>query len=134
MNGEPLLIVVDTNILVNALKSRKEGAKSRRLIKDILIGKYKMCLSEEIVGEYEDVLHRPQLQLPYQEVEVFLSWIKLNGFWIEPLPTTTERIKMGDEDDRCFFDVAKCLGAPLITRNYTDYPVHELITLIDDLY
>lgn len=41
---------------------------------------------------------------------------------------------MKDEDDRIFFDVAKCVGAKLITRNYTDYPVHELITLIDEMY
>ena len=41
---------------------------------------------------------------------------------------------MVDEDDRIFFDVARCLNVRLVTRNYRDYPIDELITLIDELY
>lgn len=41
---------------------------------------------------------------------------------------------MGDEDDRVFFDVARCLNVKLVTRNLSHYPVHELRTSIDELY
>lgn len=41
---------------------------------------------------------------------------------------------MKDEDDRVFFDVAKCLNIKLITRNYKHFPVDELVALIDELY
>ena len=41
---------------------------------------------------------------------------------------------MKDEDDRAFFDVAKCLKIRLITDNLKHYPVHELRTRIDELY
>lgn len=49
-------------------------------------------------------------------------------------PMTEEEVEMRDEDDRIFFDVAKCANARLVTRNYKDYPVHELVTLIDEIY
>ena len=41
---------------------------------------------------------------------------------------------MKDEDDRKFFDVARCLNVKLVTRNEKDYPVYELITDIEELY
>ena len=88
------LIVIDTNIIVNALKSVVDGAKSRQLMRDLLNGKYILCVSSDIVSEYDDVLHRSELG-------------------ISP---------------------AKCLDAKLITRNHKDFPVHELVTLIDELY
>ena len=129
-----MLLVVDTNIIVNAIKSGNKESKSRQLVRDIMIGKHTMCVSTAIMAEYADVLHRPQLQLNTILVDRFLSVITLNSFWNEPQPTNPEQIEMRDEDDRVFFDVAKCLNVPLVTRNYRDYPVHELITLIDELY
>ena len=129
-----MLIVVDTNILVNAIKSTNVGAKSALLVEDILNGNYQMCISSAIMSEYEDVLHRQLLQLDRRLVDWLLAWIRLNAVWIEPNPSDTTRFSMRDEDDRIFFDVARCLNAKLVTRNYKDYPVHELITLIDELY
>jgi len=49
-------------------------------------------------------------------VEKFLSVIKATSVWIEPLPTNPDMVAMKDEDDRVFFDVAKCLNVKLITR------------------
>ena len=129
-----MLLVVDTNIIVNAIKTNNEESKSRKLLRDIMIGKHVMCVSPAIMDEYEDVLHRPQLKLNQILVDKFLAVIKLMSFWIEPLPTTQDSVEMRDEDDRVFYDVAKCLNVKLVTRNYKDYPVHELITLIDELY
>ena len=129
-----MIIVVDTNILVNAIKSENKHSKAATLIEEILTGKYKMCISQEIMDEYEDVLHREYLKLDAALVDWMLAWIRCNSIWIEPKPTTQNQAEMRDEDDRCFFDVAKCLNAKLITRNYKDYPIHELITVIDELY
>ena len=129
-----MLLVIDTNIIVNAIKSPNPQAKSVMLLRDVFCGIHKMCISTKIIEEYEDVLKRAELQLSPQKVDRFLAWIKLNAFWIEPRPTTKDQVSMRDEDDRIFFDVAKCLNAKLVTRNYKDYPVHELITLIDEIY
>ncbi|MBR4513785.1 MAG: PIN domain-containing protein [Lachnospiraceae bacterium] len=137
-----MLLVIDTNIIVNAIKSPvepdEEGnrgySKSQQLIHDVLSGKHTMVVSTPIIAEYEDVLHRPYLKLNPILVEKFLAIIKVKAIWIEPLPTTQHEVEMSDEDDRIFFDVAKCLKIKLVTRNLKHYPVHELRTSIDELY
>ncbi len=129
-----MLLVVDTNILVSALKSSSNKAKSVLLLEDILAGNHRMCISSPIMEEYEDVLHRKHLCIAKQDADWLLSWIRLNSIWIEPKPTSSDEIEMKDEDDRIFFDLARCLNIKLVTRNYRDYPVHELITLIEELY
>ena len=94
-----------------------------------------MCVSASILEEYEDVLHRDYLGLPDEKVDWFLSWIRLNSYIIEPLPTNQHEVQMrGDETDRKFFDLARCLNARLVTKNYRHYPIHELVTIVDDFY
>ena len=44
-------IVIDTNILVNALKSKNDASKSVLLLEDVFKGKYEIGLSTEIVRE-----------------------------------------------------------------------------------
>ena len=129
-----MLLVIDTNILVNALRSNNDKSKSVRLMDDVFSGVHTMCVSEPILNEYRDVLSRPQLHITAEEVEMLMRWIRDYAYHIEPKPSTQEAVAMKDEDDRIFFDVAKCLNARLVTRNYKDYPTHELITLIDELY
>lgn len=129
-----MLIVIDTNILVNALKSANPTARSNRLLDDVFEGIHTMCVSSAILDEYRDVLFRPQLKISKSVISEVLHWIEENAYHIEPKPTTQAEIEMKDEDDRIFYDVAKCVNARLITRNHKDYPVHELVTLIDELY
>ena len=129
-----MLLVVDTNIIVNALLSRNEGAKSLKLMDDIYNGVHRMCVSSAIMDEYRDVLSRPQFHIPPEICDELIRWIDDNALHIEPLPTTQHEVEMNDEDDRVFFDTAKCVHARLVTRNYKHYPVHELVTLIDELY
>lgn len=127
-----MLLVVDTNILVAAVKS--QDGRAFRLLRDILGGKHQICISEDIMDEYEDVLHRSHLRLDPGKVSFILSWIRLHGIMIEPLPTTQNLVEMKDEDDRPFFDVARCLNARLVTRNYKDYPTDERVTLLEEIY
>ena len=128
-------IVIDTNILVNAFRKDSDAhAKAYRLIADVYRGKYLVYVSDEIVDEYIEVLHRKRLRISPFRRFMWLLWIKRNGMFIEPKPTTQDEVEMRDEDDRIFFDVAKCVGAKLVTRNYKHFPVHELVTLIDELY
>ncbi len=137
-----MLLVIDTNIIVRTIKSGikqdQNGnliySKAYRLMADVFNGKHRMVVSKEIYAEYEDVLHRPYLQLDALKVEKFLAFIKATAVWIEPLPTTHSQVEMVDEDDRVFFDVAKCLNIKLVTDNLKHYPVHELRTKLDELY
>lgn len=129
-----MLLVVDTNIIVRALLTKNTESKSYLLIKDILSGVHKMCVSSDMMSEYQDVLNRDELCIDKSKVSFFLSWVRINSFWIEPNQKTSADIAFIDEDDRVFFDVAKCLNVKLVTANYKHYPVHELITTVDELY
>ena len=51
------LIIIDTNVLVAALRSSK-GASSK-LLNLVGSGNFKLVLSVPLAFEYEDVLHRP---------------------------------------------------------------------------
>lgn len=127
-----MLVVVDTNILVSALKT--SGGKAYLLLEQILSEKTKICISSDIMEEYKDVLYRDKLGLDRHLVDYLLSWFVIHGLWIEPLPSSADRIPMIDESDRKFFDVAKCLHAKLVTGNHKHYPVDELITSLNDLF
>ncbi len=47
------LIVLDTNVLIQALPTRSQY---HRIWTDFLAGKYRMCVSNEILTEYEEIL------------------------------------------------------------------------------
>ena len=126
-----MLIVLDTNIIVSALKT--PNGKAYLLLEQVLMGNYKICISSDIMAEYRDVLNRDKLMLDKYLVEYLLSWFVINGLWIEPLPSNNDMVPMKDESDRKFFDIAKCLHAKLVTGNFKHYPVHELITSLDEL-
>lgn len=137
-----MLLVIDTNIIVSAIKSphiedlfgNTTLTKPQKLMYDVLSGKHQMVISKAIYAEYDDVLHRTRLELNPILVDKFLGFIKTFSIWIEPLPTTPLEVEMGDEDDRIFFDVAKCLNIKLVTGNLKHYPIHELRTSVDELY
>lgn len=126
-----MLIVLDTNIIVSALKT--PDGKAYMLLEQVLKEKYKVCISSDIMAEYKDVLNRDKLALDKYLVDYLLSWLVINGLWIEPLPSNNDTIPMKDESDRKFFDLAKCLQAKLVTGNFKHYPVHELVTSLDEL-
>lgn len=126
-----MLIVLDTNIIVSALKT--PNGKAYALLEQVLSEKHKVCISSDIMAEYKDVLNRDKLGLNRYLVEYLLSWFVIHGLWIEPLPSSQDKVPMNDESDRKFYDVAKCLRAKLVTGNFKHYPVDELITSLDEL-
>ena len=66
-------IVLDTNVLVSALRSRR-GA-SHRLLGLVGTGLFKTVLSVPLVFEYEDVLSREYLPVGYKAVEDVIDYL-----------------------------------------------------------
>jgi len=89
-----------------------------------LAGDLTLVYSEEILEEYADVLYRPKFNFPFEEVVALIADIRLNGKEVWPIPS---KIPISDEDDRCFYDVAKTAGAYLITGNAKHYPTEAFI-------
>ena len=115
-------VVLDTNVVVSALLSPK-GVPARIL--DLFFNEMvQVCICDNIVAEYRDVLSRPELRIEAAKIELFLDNIKHTA-------TMTTYVKssvfLPDEDDRVFYDTAKGSGAILITGNTKHFPEEDFI-------
>ena len=95
-------IVLDTNILVSGLLN-PNGAPGR--VVDLILGQRLVLLYDDrILGEYEDVLARPQLEIPQDRATAVMSFLRLAGERITALPLRPDLLP--DPDDLPFAEVA----------------------------
>jgi len=114
---KPMRVVLDTNVLVSALLSKK--GNPAKIYKMFLSGEIILIINDVIMAEYTDVLYRPRLRIPTNDVSIVLDAIRAYG---ECIKTNTSAFPMIDEDDRVFYDTAKYYNALLITGNKRHYP------------
>jgi putative PIN family toxin of toxin-antitoxin system len=65
-------IVLDTNVVVSALRSRRGAAF--RVLSLVGMGDFEVCVSVPLVLEYEDALHRAT-ELSAPEIETVLAYL-----------------------------------------------------------
>ena len=123
-----LCAVVDTNVLVAALLSKRDDSAVVRVIRAMLSGEFTPLYHKEILEEYEDVLHRKKkYDLSEKAIQTLLNAIR--RFGIEVFPKATGEIFI-DEDDIIFYEVAmekRDDNAYLVTGNMKHYPVRDFI-------
>ena len=95
--------VIDTNVIVSSLLTRNHDSATARVMNAVYEGKVIPLVCDEILGEYEDVLHRVQLKLDPAKCDYILSLIR---DWAEPMHPVHTDASMPDEDDRIFFEIA----------------------------
>jgi len=115
-------VVLDTNVLVSALLT--PSGNPAKIYRMFLAEELTLVYSEEIIAEYQDVLHRPRLMLHTDDTDTVLRAIRCCGVLVAPVPSSGPML---DEDDRIFFDAAKCTGAYLVTGNTRHYPCESFI-------
>lgn len=117
--------VIDTNVLVSSLLS-KHPDSSTVIIRDYLLdGRFVPLYNSEILGEYIDVLHRPKLQLPSEQVGVILETIAEMGMTME---RTESNEVFPDPSDAVFYEVALSQeGTFLITGNTRHFPKTPIV-------
>jgi putative PIN family toxin of toxin-antitoxin system len=115
-------VVLDTNVLVSALMT--PSGNPAKVHKMFLAEELTLVYSDEILFEYEEVLHRSHLRIPAEDADTVLEAIRQRGDLVASTPST---ISMSDEDDQVFYDVAKCTGAYLVTGNTRHYPSESFI-------
>ncbi|MBO4447217.1 MAG: PIN domain-containing protein [Bacteroidales bacterium] len=117
--------VYDTNILVSALLSRKPDSAVVLALETLLSGEVTPLYNDEILAEYDDVLHREQFKFPEDLVSGVVNQIKKDGI-------PSERISSGesfpDPDDAVFYEVALSKDeAFLVTGNTRHFPKTPIV-------
>ena len=119
--------VVDTNVLVSALLSKKSDTATVRVFRAMLQGQFTPLYHQEILDEYDEVFHRPRFHLTEDVIQSVMAAIKKFGIEVFPQPTGEILI---DLDDLIFYEVAmekRDDNAYLVTGNRKHYPVKDFI-------
>ena len=100
--------VVDTNVLVAALLSKRNDSPTVRVIRAMISGEFIPLYHKEILAEYEDVLHRKKkYDLSEAAIQIILNAIRHYGIEVFPRPTGEIFV---DEDDIIFGSITKLVG------------------------
>jgi putative PIN family toxin of toxin-antitoxin system len=113
-----LVVVLDTNVLVSSLLN-PNGSPGNIL--DLIMGnRIQVAYDDRILGEYEEVLSRPELHIHPSRMIATIDHIELSGkhITVEPLPTEGYT----DPDDIMFVEVFITSNADaLVTGNLRHY-------------
>ena len=115
-------VVVDTNVLVSALITRNESSPTVKILRYISENKIIPVYSEEIIKEYNEVLHRAKFKLPDEIIVRLLNDIVSNGFEVKE--------EMPDPKDIVFYAVtlsASYKESVLVTGNEKHFPSKPFI-------
>lgn len=116
-------IVLDTNVIVSALLN-PSGAPAA-VLNMLLRESVTLLLDNRILFEYSDVLRRNKFRFPTYAIDVLLDFIRAFAQFVVAAPTA---IKLQDEDDRPFYEVALSGGADyLVTGNRRHFPGKAII-------
>ena len=112
--------VIDTNILVSALITHNSNASTARVLENLLLHRIIPLYNDDIIKEYDEVLHRAKFKLSEEQISTVIEHVKQNGIDSSRFPYAGE---MPDEDDRVFYEV--CLTKEdsfLVTGNLKHFP------------
>lgn len=112
--------VIDTNIFVSALITHNSNASTVRILESMYFRRFIPLYNDEIIAEYEDVLHRRKFKLTEEQIRVVIDYVKKNGIESCRFPYDGD---MPDEDDRVFYEVALSEeDSFLVTGNLKHFP------------
>ena len=112
--------VIDTNIFVSALITHNSNASTARVLENLLLHRIIPLYNDDIIKEYDEVLHRAKFKLSNDQICTVIELVKQNGIDSSRFPYAGE---MPDEDDRVFYEV--CLSKEdsfLLTGNLKQFP------------
>lgn len=119
--------VFDTNVLISSLLTKHAESATARVVDAIANGRIVPLYSEDILSEYDDVLHRAKFCFSERRIQALLTMIRQFGMAVDPLPTGEQLVDM---DDLVFYEVVMARredDAHLITGNLRHFPPREFI-------
>ena len=125
--------VIDTNVLISALLSKNSDAATVKVLRAIIDGRIVPLYHNEILAEYDEVLHREKFHFQEKSIQMVLTAVKEFGMEVFPQPTGEILIDM---DDLIFYEVAmekRDDDAYLVTGNQKHYPVRDFIVTPNEM-
>lgn len=125
MENKMVLAVVDTNVLVSGLLSRNGESAVVRVFEALMAHKITPVISDEIIKEYNEVLHRIKFRFPSELVDSVISEIISKGVKAERIHTNET---IPDPKDVVFYEVALSKeGSYLVTGNIKHFPRKPIV-------
>ncbi|MDE7210179.1 MAG: putative toxin-antitoxin system toxin component, PIN family [Lachnospiraceae bacterium] len=119
--------VIDTNVVLSALLSKNMDSATVKVLDAVFDGVIIPLYHQDILDEYDEVLHRERFHLREESIQKVLKAILQYGIEIFPQPTGTILVDM---DDLIFYEVAmekREDDAYLVTGNQKHYPLKDFI-------
>ena len=118
--------VFDTNVLVSALLSRNTASPTVTLLDHIFSRTLVPIYNEEILIEYNEVLHRAKFKFDTERIDALLAAIRC-GIAVDRTPATWN---FPDQEDVVFYEVSLSVDESyLITGNIRHFPpVSKVVT------
>lgn len=113
--------VYDTNVLISSLLTKKNDTATALVVDSIAKGDIIPLYNQDILDEYNDVLHREKFSFSEERIEKILKMIRQFGLAVNPSPTGEV---LPDMDDLVFYEVVM---AYLITGNRKHFPNRSYI-------
>ena len=115
-----IYVVIDTNVIVSALITKKPNAATTRVLELALMGEIVLLYDQDVLDEYLEVLTRKKFKLKEDSIQYIIKTITING--IDTLRTSFLE-DMPDEDDRVFYELSLSEPDSLpITGNSKHFP------------
>lgn len=73
---EPFYAMFDTNVLVSALMSRRADSPTVALLDYVVDGRIVLLFNEEILSEYDEVLHRSKFDFSDERIQAVVDLVK----------------------------------------------------------
>ena len=112
--------VFDANVLVSAMITHNSDSATVKVLEQVVKGHIVPLFNDEILLEYQDVLHRDKFNLREDDILNMLDLLVDNGCWAG---RRTTDVSFTYADDIFFFEVSMSKeGAFLVTGNTKHFP------------
>ena len=117
--------VIDTNVLVSALLTHNKQSSTIQVMEAMFANKIIPLYNEDIISEYEDVLHRAKFSFSEAAISHYLEAMKQAGIHSQRIASSEH---FPDPKDVVFYEVALSKdGAYLVTGNKKHFPKKPIV-------
>ena len=117
--------VIDTNVLVSSLLTHNEQSATIQVMEAMFSNKIVPLYNEEIISEYEEVLHREKFSFLESEISNYLETMKQVGIHSQRIASSEHFL---DPKDVVFYEVTLSRDdAYLVTGNTKHFPKTPIV-------